>query len=131
MALIEWREEFETGSASIDHEHREMIGLINALHGALGGADARDAVTDFLDEINAHIAAHFALEERMMRDIGYPEMAEHKADHEHLLDEIRDIMERHAADEFFDYEDVLAERLRVWFTEHFRTQDARLEKYLK
>jgi len=131
MALIEWREAYETGSASIDHEHRELIGLINALYGTLGGTGARDEVTDFLDEIHARIAAHFALEERMMRDIGYPEVAGHKADHERLLDEIRDIMDQHAADGNFDYEDVLAERLRVWFTEHFQTLDARLEKYLK
>ena len=66
-----------------------------------------------------------------MRDIGYPELAEHKADHERLLDEIRDIMDRHAADGSFDYEETLTERLRVWFTEHFQTLDARLEKYLK
>ena len=41
MALIEWRNEFDTGVAEVDHEHQELVELINALHDQLqGGADA-------------------------------------------------------------------------------------------
>ena len=28
MALIEWRQEFETGIADVDHEHQELVELI-------------------------------------------------------------------------------------------------------
>jgi hemerythrin len=38
-------------------------------------------------------SAHFALEERFMREHGYDQLALHKADHERLLDEIREIMD--------------------------------------
>ena len=31
MTLIVWRQEFETGVADVDHEHRELIDLINDL----------------------------------------------------------------------------------------------------
>ena len=29
MPLIEWRDEFNTGVAEVDHEHQELIALIN------------------------------------------------------------------------------------------------------
>ena len=32
MALIEWRDDFKLGIASVDHEHEEMIRLINEAH---------------------------------------------------------------------------------------------------
>ena len=62
MALIEWRSEFETGVADVDHEHRELVDLINQLHRELGDNTAPDKVSAFLGEVYARISAHFALE---------------------------------------------------------------------
>jgi hemerythrin-like metal-binding protein len=126
MALIEWKEEFKVGIASVDHEHRQLIGLINDLHGSLAGRPAKDAVSGVLGEISAKIAAHFALEERVMLERGYDQYDDHKADHERLLDEIRDIMDRFESDAYFNYETALAAELRDWFAAHFRTKDSRL-----
>lgn len=125
MALLDWRKEFSVGVASVDHEHQELIALINALHAALGKTDDPQAIPAFLGEVYAQIAAHFALEERIMRENRYDEYAEHKADHERLLDEIRDMMDGYELRGAFD-DETLARRLRDWFGEHFRTKDSRL-----
>jgi hemerythrin len=126
MALVEWKEEFKVGITSVDHEHRQLIGLINDLHGSLAGRPTKDAVSRVLGEIYAKIAAHFALEERVMRERGYDQYDDHKTDHERLLDEIRDIMDRYESDAYFNYETALAAELHDWFATHFRTKDSRL-----
>jgi hemerythrin len=130
MALIEWRDEFRIGIASVDHEHERLIELINRLHANLSGARSKAVVADFLGEVYTKISAHFALEEKVMRDLDYDRYDEHKADHEELLDEIRDIMDAYEADQYFDYDEVLAEQLEAWFTVHFKTKDGRLHKFL-
>lgn len=127
MALIEWRDEFSVGVAAVDHEHRELIALINDAHAALGVGD--EGVSEFLGEIYARISAHFALEERMMRERRYDQYREHKEDHEKLLDDLRDIMDDHERQRDYD-ETRLAERLGGWFGVHFKTHDARLHKHL-
>ena len=129
MALIEWREEFSVGVASVDHEHQELIELINTTHAALCEKGGDDLVLDFLGEIYAKISAHFALEENIMREREYDQYQEHKADHERLLDDIRDIMDDFEDGLGFD-RDRFAARLRDWFSEHFKTHDARLHKRL-
>lgn len=130
MALIEWKDEYAIGIPAVDHEHRALVRLINDLHAQLAVPGAPpDAVAAFLGEINARIGAHFALEEKVMRDRRYDQLAAHKADHERLLDEIRDLMDRYEDDESFD-EQELADRLSDWFAVHFRTHDARLHRYL-
>lgn len=126
MTLVAWQSEFETGIASVDFEHREMVELLNQLYAELDHEPDNDAVEDFLGEVFANIAAHFALEEKIMRDTGYDEYQLHKDDHEKLLDGIRDIMDDHHAGEFGDVPDLLAGRLKNWFEEHFRAFDARL-----
>jgi hemerythrin-like metal-binding protein len=129
MSLIEWDEKFSVGVASVDHEHRQLIGLVNAAYERLRRPGAGPAVLDFLGEIYARIAAHFALEERLMRASRYVHYREHKDDHERLLDEIRDIMDDYEDRPLFDAER-FAQRLGAWFTGHFSTHDARLHRNL-
>ena len=128
MSLIEWRDEFSVGVASVDLEHRDLIDLINDLHGVMGEGATQEQVISALGEIFAQISAHFALEEKLMRDTGYVSLAEHKDDHEKLLDEIRDIMDRVEDDGSFE-EARLSSELESWFTEHFKTHDAKLHQH--
>jgi hemerythrin-like metal-binding protein len=129
MSLIDWKDEFAIGIPAVDAEHRELIGLINATHEQMRGQTAPAAVGDFLWEIFARVSAHFALEERIMRDRKYDQYDDHKQDHERLLDEIRDIMDAYDDGRLFD-EREFARVLGEWFTGHFRTRDARLHKHL-
>ena len=128
MPLIEWKDEFNTGVAEVDAEHRELIELINELHASAVGNGSWDAIIDFLGEIYARISAHFALEEKIMLEQRYDQYEDHKADHERLLEEIRDIMDEY--EDGSDGEELLASRLNDWFTLHFKTKDARLHKHL-
>ena len=129
MALAEWKSHYSVGVDAVDHEHRELIDLINQLHENLLAGSPDLMVTAFLGEIFRAISAHFALEERFMREHGYDQFAEHKQAHEQLLDEIRDIMDGYEADPEGTSQQ-LSDRLDAWFTLHFRTHDARLHHRL-
>ena len=128
--LIEWREEFETGLAEVDFEHRQLVDLINALHGEIEADAGKQRIAAFLGEVFARIAAHFALEETVMRKHGYDDYAAHKAEHEALLDEIRDIMDAFEAGATGEYRAALGETVRAWFVNHFKTRDAHLHRML-
>jgi hemerythrin-like metal-binding protein len=128
-SLIEWREQFAIGLPEVDHEHRDLIATINALHARLGPTAPAVEVVGALGDIHSAVAAHFALEERSMAQLGYPALPAHKADHECLLDEILDIMDGVAAAQ--DYSPAaLSATLADWFGLHFRTHDSELHHWL-
>ncbi len=127
MPLLEWRDEYRTGIRGVDYEHEELIARINAVYALVEAAAGRDEVIDGLGEIYGSIAAHFALEEQMMRRYEYPEYDAHRADHERLLDEIRDITEAFEQTVLTDRQ-AFEHRLRDWFQNHFSTHDARLHR---
>ncbi|MBK7903492.1 MAG: hemerythrin family protein [Proteobacteria bacterium] len=129
MTLLQWRDDFCIGIAEVDHEHQVLIGLINEVHAALGVDRSSERIEDFLGEIHARISAHFALEEKDMRSRKYTEFNQHKADHERLLDDIRDIMDDHTVRGVLD-DQALSNRLATWFGDHFKTYDARLHSFL-
>ena len=129
MSLVTWREDFSLGVEAVDVEHREMIELINALDASMGQGASHAVVVDTLGEIYARIAAHFALEEKIMRGAGYEHLAAHKNDHERLLDRLLDVID--SVDEEGSYDRAaLSDYLGGWFSVHFRVHDAKLHNQL-
>ena len=129
MTLIEWKTEFSVGNAAVDHEHRELIDLINRVHEGMRADTGKDRLAEGLGEIYAQIAAHFALEEKLMRDAGYADLTAHKDDHESLLDQLADILHNVEVGGGYDEADLSA-RLERWFSGHFSTHDAKLHRQL-
>jgi hemerythrin len=129
MSLINWRDEFSVGVAAVDFEHRQLIDLINGLDAEMREYATQSTVVKTLGEIYARISAHFALEEKIMREAGYDGFAAHKQDHELLLDELLDVID--SVDRAGRYDRTgLSRDLDRWFSDHFRTHDARLHQKL-
>jgi len=131
MTLIEWRKEFETGIPEVDVEHAQLIDLINKFLRKLDEKPSREIVDDILAEIDAKIASHFAFEEKIMRERGYDKYADHKADHERLLVEIRAIRGSVSSGAETDFGSALRDRISAWFVGHFKSKDVRLHKTLE
>ncbi|RMF37175.1 MAG: hemerythrin-like metal-binding protein [Alphaproteobacteria bacterium] len=129
MALLEWRDEFSVGDPAVDHEHRELIDLVNRAAGAISAGASEEEIDRAFGDLLRAVSAHFAHEERQMRAASYDELAEHKADHERLIDALRDIMDGGAADAEAASE-ALVKVLGDWFTGHFASHDARLHRRL-
>ncbi len=131
MALLEWKAEYSVGNVAIDHEHELMIRHINTLYEQINNTAGNDAtsVEAVLGEIHADISAHFALEERLMRQARYGEYEEHKEDHEDLLDQIHDLIDAFYQDPAVG-EQRLKSRLSGWFGRHFSSFDSRLHRQL-
>jgi hemerythrin len=125
MSLIEWKDEFNLGIEEVDSEHRVLVALINALHDAMSAGAGRADIVEGISQIHTLVAAHFLREEAFMREARYMAYAEHKEDHELLLDALLGMLDRVGRDGDYD-EAGLAADLQYWFSEHFRTHDARL-----
>lgn len=130
QVLLQWQDRYAIGIPAVDHEHRELIRMINELMTRIVEGTDTEFISASLGDILSGIGAHFALEEKIMRDRRYDQYFDHKADHDRLLDQLRDIMD--------DYEihrqispAQLVQALDDWFSVHFRTRDARLHQLVK
>jgi len=130
MTAIEWREEYSIGIRAVDHEHRLLIILINEILDQASRQKNANGLSDYLGELHSSVAAHFALEEIEMQQRGYKKFAEHKADHEKLLDDIRDLMDASELPAPLHLDEFSA-RLAGWFLIHFSSHDALLHRELQ
>lgn len=125
MSLLVWKPQYAVGIESIDYEHQQMIKLINEIYDEMKSRRDAESLEQFLGDVHFAISAHFALEERLMRDAAYPEYEAHKEDHENLLDRLRELMDELVSDPESGF-DALRESLSEWFESHFASFDARL-----
>lgn len=131
MPNLTWTEDCRIGIDSLDYEHQDLFERINELHAALARHDTKDAVAATLGEIHARMAAHFALEEKVMRDGRYKGYAAHKAEHERLLDHLTEIIETFDAGDSPRLEADLEAELERWIVGHVLTSDRRMADMLE
>ena len=68
MPLLNWKPEYAIGVESVDFEHQQMIEMINEIHEEMKTRGDADSIEQFMGDVHFAISAHFALEERLMRD---------------------------------------------------------------
>ena len=115
---LQWLDNYECGHPLIDAQHRTLFEDANALlfasqHGSV-------EVLSRFDELISHVLGHFADEERVLREIGFPGYAAHRRSHTKLAEKalrLREamILGHHRHEELLEYllQDVIERHLLV------------------
>lgn len=92
--LISWGDHLKVHQPQIDAQHEAIFNLaleIAHIWQDRGNLDELKVLAEKLDKV---LHAHFRYEEQLLADIGYPELAAHKAEHQVMLDELQAILDR-------------------------------------
>ena len=116
MALLVWQDDLNIGIEVIDNQHKRIVEMLNHLHVAQQGLQ-RLAVAEVIDELVDYTMSHFAFEEELMEEAGYPFCAAHKRVHEIFGKRVSDYRLRFQAGE-----DVTT-MLSRWLFNHIRGDD--------
>ncbi len=87
----EFTKELETGNRIIDNEHRELLNAVNALLDACGEGKGRAKMGETVKFLNDYVDRHFAHEEQLQKQSGYPGYEAHHAFHEKYKQTLREI----------------------------------------
>ena len=124
MSLITWTQsQFGTSVEQHDDEHRHLFNLLNDLHVKVG-KNERPSVGAALDGLIAYVAEHFSSEEKNMATAGYEDLAQHKREHEKLVQICLDLQHRFHAGSAEITEQTTG-FLRDWLIDHIPRVDFR------
>jgi hemerythrin len=84
IPYVVWKDFYTVGDPSLDAQHKQILAAVNALYEAMQHGKDRAALRSILDMLVQYTLVHFADEERLMQEHGYPHVAEHAALHEEL-----------------------------------------------
>ncbi len=122
MAVIKWRDSFNTGVAQFDREHHKVVELIDGLYQAIRDKSDRAAVLQICDELIVYTGYHFTNEEQAMSAASFPGFTEHQAEHGLLKEKATAFRER-IAQGFPDGVTEFYHFLREWLVSHIQECD--------
>jgi len=130
MAVIKWRDSYNTGVGQFDREHHKLIELIELLHGAVRDKSGKEVAEKACDELVSYTVVHFDNEEKAMAAVGYPELEAHREKHSLLRQEAQNFQKRIAGN-FPDGVLDLYRFLREWLINHILDCDKKYGPFLK
>lgn len=121
MSVLLWTSNLSIGIDVIDNQHRRIVAMINLLRTTKrrGGADMIGAV---INDLVDYMMSHFAFEEALMEDVGYPMARAHKRVHDLLIKHVTECQQRFREGE--DTADELNGLLSRWLFDHILHHDA-------
>jgi hemerythrin len=116
---LAWTEALATGVEDIDDQHRSLFGWLAELEST--ACEQRMMTAAYaLTRLVQYTRSHFAAEEKLMRECGYPRLDAHIAEHMALCDELKKMQESATS------QDLCGETvglLRQWLLKHVLGSD--------
>ena len=130
MAYLEWKAEFSVGILSIDRQHQQLVRMLNELYDGMSEGQGQEALGKVLSELGAYCVTHFATEERLMTQHGYPDLAAHKEIHDKMTAKVSALIADYKAGKAKMSVGV-AGFLKDWLTKHIQQTDKKYGPFLK
>jgi hemerythrin len=122
MTFIPWMQKYNIGIEKIDAQHKQLVDIINELHGAIQAGSTQEVLDDFLSKLTSYTEYHFGFEEGLLKKLGCAELEEHKEKHQEFINLIEGMV-GHLHNRKLNLGGMLLIFLKRWFTNHILIDD--------
>lgn len=129
MTLLTWNHAYPVGVRALDDQHGILMDAMNDLRLALVRGSGRAEVCELLNRLLKLTQMHFTSEERLLEQYGFPGLEDQRAEHQHLLGDLRESAQRAQHSEEVGMRDLLG-LLRNGFAEHIQAHDSQYGPWL-
>lgn len=126
MPVIRWNINLAIGIKEIDQHHKHLIDFLNATYDASRNGVPAENMSYLIEELLEYADEHFASEERLMEEAGYPGLAQHKEEHEIFTVRAKEL---HARNDVLAAVEIIT-FLSNWVSHHILNTDARFGRFL-
>lgn len=133
MPLLVWNEKLETGIQLMDNQHKYWLFLMNKLHDAVQENIDKTLIEKIFSGMLDYTRIHFADEERLLFENGYPDYDAHKKLHDNFIEQLEELRKRLQQGQLSDWQSTLEiiNLMSKWFREHIRKADQKYAAFLK
>ena len=128
---MKWTDSFSIGVPEIDKQHMIIVECITMLEDAIKNRKQRagwSTIHSVLGQLSAYVRMHFASEEELMRECGYPYLNAHMEEHLQFMQDLIDLQHKSRSE---DIAHQLHAFLDAWWHSHVMEQDKDYVPFLK
>ena len=124
---MRWTAEYSIGIPEIDQHHVQLVDCIRLIDEAVSAQARWSAVNAALGRLADFVRIHFAVEESLMRILGYPHLERHAEEHRGFSRELMTLQEKSLR---LDVSNEMVRFLGNWLKDHIKTSDRDYATYL-
>ena len=121
---IQWIPEYSVGNKELDEQHKILFSMVNEFFQQEG----KKAVVATFQNLYSYIDLHFEAEENLLRQINYPETAEHLKKHDELRDKLL-LLQQKLDNYSLDLHHKISFFLYNWLASHILKEDMDYKSY--
>ncbi|OKP94877.1 bacteriohemerythrin [Paenibacillus sp. P46E] len=91
--MINWKDSYDIGVEKIDCQHRQLLVKLNEFFDACTNQQGKEKIEETLKFLKDYTLEHFGDEEKLMQDIDFPELTEHRKTHAEFVQTVLDLEE--------------------------------------
>jgi len=130
MAFLNWNDNLNIGILQIDVQHKNLVNMINQLYEAMSTGKGKEVVGKIVKEMAGYTITHFGTEEKLMQQHGYPELSQHKKEHELFVKKVQEFSSEIQKGNLIITSNV-ANFLKEWLIKHIQGTDKKYGPFLK
>ena len=128
--LIEWNDRLSVGSQEIDKQHKRLVDMINKLYASFKDGNAKDILSQILDDLYDYTDYHFETEEKYFRAFDFYDTENHLRQHKGFLKKVLEFKRDYKAGKVTaPYEVMLF--LKDWLIKHIMGSDKKYVELFK
>jgi len=132
MPEIVLTKEQEVGIAKIDEQHRVLLNKVNDLIEMGPQAFSSEEIQKTLDLLGNYVIEHFADEEELQIQCGYPEYETHKKQHQDFIEELTKVKNKYPSEGItFQFVLNLMKMITTWALKHIADSDVAFGRYYR
>ncbi|MFH1481088.1 MAG: bacteriohemerythrin [Pseudomonadota bacterium] len=126
---IEWSEDLSVGIERFNDDHKKLIRMLNELFAACSIGHGSGMIFNTISKLMDYAKGHFDREEELMKTHAYPELDEHRREHQSFSERIDQFKERLEHDEMGEVSIELLDFLEEWFENHLLGVDKKYASF--
>lgn len=129
MAFMQWNDSLSVKVAEIDEQHKQLLSMVNDLHGAMKTGRAKDQCSEIISGLIRYTQTHFSTEERYFAKYNYPEKSAHEKEHRVFVKKVKEFQAGFESGKAMITIEIM-QFLNEWLVMHIRGTDQKYSDFL-
>jgi len=127
--LFPWSDTYSVKIGIVDTHHKVLVDVINELHQSMLARTGKEHLGKILSNLVKYTQAHFKAEEGLLQSNQYPNLTDHRAEHDRLTKTVLEFQDKFQKNEIGLTIEVM-DFLKDWLSKHILGVDMKYAPYL-
>ncbi|MCX7141477.1 MAG: bacteriohemerythrin [Proteobacteria bacterium] len=128
---LRWNPLYSVGNDTLDEQHKKLLKLCVEATICMESSATIEEFERFhaiLTQMISYAAEHFETEEALLKEHGYPQLAEHQEEHQEYIGQLTELLMR-ASEDITD-RGALKQCLWTWWSRHILESDMKYSEFI-